>query len=169
MRKLLILLLPLFLFGCASVTPSRDKLDYNGNYIDKSFTHTITVTKTDSLSSFGVTSKEWEELFNDSLIYKAYGKGNGYMSQSEVKQFTYDAIKITAKNSRIKFFAITEGQINSKTMFIGQSSTVGSITTHNYSPIEKYDFSCYAIMFDSEDLVPLLREAFGRVQIFSAE
>ena len=162
MKKFLIVLLSFLFVSC--VTISEDKLK-GGNYIDKSFTHTITVTKTTPLVEFGITTEEWKEYFNDSLIYKAYGKGNGYMTASEVKQFTCDAIRLTARNKQKHFIAIVEGQSGSSTSFIGQSYNIGSITTHNFSSVEKYDFYCLAIMFDSEDLIPALREAFGRIQI----
>lgn len=152
-----------FLFvSCVSISNSKLK---GGNYIDRSFTHTIIVTKTTPLLEFGITSEEWKEYFNDSLLYKAYGKGNAFMSKSEVKSFTCDAIRITAKNKGLKYAALIEGQSNTQTSFIGQSSNIGSITIHNYSPLEKYDYSCIVVMFDNEELIPGLREAFGRIQI----
>ena len=162
MRKFLIILMSLLFVSCVSVSNSNLK---GGNYIDKSFTHTITVEKTTPLVEFGITSEEWQEYFNNSLLYKAYGKGNGFMSASEVKSFTCDAIRLTARNKQKHFIAIVEGQSGSSTLYLGQSSKIRNITTHNYTPIEKYDFSCYAIMFDNEDLIPVLRENFGRIQV----
>ena len=162
MRKLLIVLMSFLFVSCVSVSNSKLK---GGNYIDKSFTHTITVEKTTPLVEFGITSEEWEEYFNDSLLYKAYGKGNAFMSKSEVKSFTLDAIRLTARNKQKHFIAIVEGQSGSSALYLGQSYNIGSVTTYSLSPVEKYDFSCLAIMFDSEDLIPVLREAFGRIQI----
>ena len=162
MRKLLIVLMSFLFVSCVSVSNSKLK---GGNYIDKSFTHTIIVTKTTPLVEFGITSEEWKTLFNDSLLYKAYGKGNAFMSKSEVKSFTCDAIRLTARNKQKHFIAIVEGQSGSSTLYLGQSYNIGNVTTHSYSPVEKYDFSCIAIMFDNEDLIPVLREAFGRIQI----
>lgn len=162
MKKFLFVLLPFLFVSCVSVSNSKLK---GGNYIDKSFTHTITVVQTTPLVEFGITTEEWKEYFNDSLIYKAYGKGNAFMSKSEVKSFTCDAIKLTARNKQKRFIAIVEGQNGSSTLFFGQSHNIGSVTTHSFSSVEKYDFSCLAIMFDSEDLIPALREAFGRIQI----
>jgi hypothetical protein len=152
----------LLFVSCVSVSNSKLK---GSNYIDKSFTHTITVEKTTPLVEFGITSEEWQEYFNDSLLYKAYGKGNAFMSKSEVKSFTLDAIRLTARNKQKHFIAIVEGQSGSSTLYMGQSYNIGSVTTHSLSPVEKYDFSCIAIMFDSEDLIPVLREAFRRIQI----
>lgn len=163
MKKVLILVLCVFLVGCVST--SRSKLDYKGNYIDKSFTHTITVERATPLSEFGLTPEEWKTNFYDALLYKAYGKGNGFMTREEVKQFTCDAVKITTNNRHKKYAAIVEGQSGIQTSFLGQSSKTVSI----YSPIEKYDFSCYAVMFDNEALIPSLREAFGRIQIITVE
>ena len=162
MRKLLIVLMSFLFVSCVSISNSKLK---GGNYIDRSFTHTIIVTKTTPLVEFGITPEEWEEYFNDSLLYKAYGKGNGYMSASEVKSFTLDAIRLTARNKQKHFIAIVEGQSGSSTLYLGQSYNIGSVTTHSLSPVEKYDFSCLAIMFDNEELIPGLREAFGRIQI----
>ena len=162
MKKVLFVLLPFLFVSCVSISNSKLK---GGNYIDKSFTHTIIVTKMTPLVEFGITTEEWETLFNDSLLYKAYGKGNAFMSKSEVKSFTLDAIRLTARNKQKHFIAIVEGQSGSSTLYLGQSYNIGSITTHSLSPVEKYDFSCLVIMFDSEDLIPVLREAFGRIQI----
>ena len=162
MKKFLFVLLPFLFISCVSVSNSKLK---GGNYIDKSFTHTITVVQTTPLVEFGITTEEWEKSFNDSLLYKAYGKGNGYMSKNEVKSFTLDAIRLTARNKQKHFIAIVEGQSGSSTSFLGQSYNIGSVTTHSLSPVEKYDFSCIAIMFDNEDSIPGLREAFGRIQI----
>lgn len=169
MRKLLFLLFPFIFVSCASVSVSKNKLDRNGNYIDKSFTHTIIVEKSSSLSAFGVMSKEWEELFEDSLIYKAYGKGNSFMSKTEVKQFTCDAIKLLSNIKKKKFAAIVEEKDSINTTYWNQSSKIGTITTNSYTPLEKYDFSCYAIMFDNEELTPLLREVFGKIQIITVK
>ena len=162
MKKLLIVLISFLFVSCVSVSNSKLK---GGNYIDRSFTHTIIVTKTTPLVEFGITTEEWEKFFNDSLLYKAYGKGNAFMSKSEVKSFTLDAIRLTARNKQKHFIAIVEGQSGSSTLYLGQSYNIGNVTTHSYSPLEKYDFSCLAIMFDSEELIPVLREAFGRIQI----
>jgi hypothetical protein len=162
MRKLLIVLMSFLFVSCVSISNSKLK---GGNYIDRSFSHTIIVTKTTPLVEFGITTEEWEKSFNDSLLYKAYGKGNAFMSESEVKNFTLDAIRLTARNKQKHFIAIVEGQSGSNTLYLGQSYNIGSVTTHSLSPVEKYDFSCLAIMFDNEDLIPGLREAFGRIQI----
>ena len=162
MRKLLIVLMSFLFVSCVSVSNSKLK---GGNYIDRSFTHTIIVTKTTPLVEFSITPEEWEKSFNDSLLYKAYGKGNAFMSKSEVKSFTLDAIRLTARNKQKHFIAIVEGQSGSNTLYLGQSYNIGSVTTHSLSPVEKYDFSCIAIMFDSEELIPVLREVFGRIQI----
>lgn len=165
MKKVFLLFLPFLFISCVSVSNSKLK---GGNYIDRSFTHTITITKTTPLTEFGITQEEWDNYFKNCLIYKAYGKGNAFMSKSEVKSFTCDAIRITAKNKGLKYAALIEGQSNIQTSFIGQSSNIGSMTIHNYSPVEKYDYSCCVVMFDREDLTPLLREAFGRIQIITA-
>lgn len=169
MKKFLILLFPVLFFSCATVKTSKDRLNRNGNYIDKSFTHSITVEKTSPLAEFGITSEEWQSYFNDSLLYKAYGKGNGYMSKADVKNFTCDAVKITTKNRRKKYAAIIGEQNSVNKSFMSQSTSNGFITTQNYTPIEKHDFSCYAVMFDNEDLIPLLREAFGAIQVITVQ
>ncbi len=157
MKKCLFLLLSIFFVSCTSVKASRDKLDYNANYIDKSFTHTITVIRSDSLSEFGITSEEWKNYFDNSIIYKASGAGNGFMSKTDVKKYTYDAIKISIKNRRRKYGAIINEQDDT------------SYSSYNSSLIENHDYSCSVVMFDNEDLIPILREAFGKIQVITVQ
>lgn len=156
MKRFLFLFLPFLFLSCASVSVSRDKLR-DGNYIDNSLTHSIAVVRTYPLQEFGITPEEWKTHFDNSLLYRASGSGNGFMTQSEVKQFTLEAIKLTTKNRHRKYSAIVEGRSGS------------TISVYNYSLSEKYDYSCSAIMFDNEDLIPVLRETFGRLQILEAQ
>ena len=156
MKKLLFLFIPFLFISCTSVKVSRDKLR-DGNYIDRSFTHSIEVIRVYPMAEFGITPEEWKTYFDNSLIYRASGSGNGFMSQSEVKQFTLEAIKLTTKNRHKKYSAIVEGHSGS------------TISAYNYSITEKYDYSCNAIMFDNEDLIPILRETFGRLQILETQ
>ena len=156
MKRFLFLFLPFLFFSCASVSVSRDKLR-DGNYIDNSLTHSIAVVRTYPLQEFGITPEEWKTHFDNSLLYRASGSGNGFMTQSEVKQFTLEAIKLTTKNRHRKYSAIVESKSGS------------TISVYNYSLSEKYDYSCNAIMFDNEDLIAILRETFGRLQILEAQ
>ena len=155
-KRFLFLFLPFLFLSCASVSVSRDKLR-DGNYIDNSFTHSIAVVRTYPLQEFGITPEEWKTHFDNSLLYRASGSGNAFMSKEEVKGFTFDAVRITTKNRHRKYSAIVEGK-NGTTLYADK-----------YSLTEKYDFSCYAIMFDNEDLIPVLRETFGRLQILEAQ
>ena len=89
MKRFLILICLLFacnllFLSCASVSVSRDKLR-DGNYIDNSLTHSIAVVRTYPLQEFGITPEEWKTHFDNSLLYRASGSGNGFMSKSEVK------------------------------------------------------------------------------------
>lgn len=156
MKRFLFLFLPFLFLSCASVSVSRDKLR-DGNYIDRSFTHTIEVVRVYPMAEFGITPEEWRTYFDNSLIYRASGSGNGFMSKEDVKGFTFDAVRITTKNRHRKYSAIVEGK-NGTTLYADK-----------YSLTEKYNFSCYAIMFDNEDLIPVLRETFGRLQILEAQ
>ncbi len=156
MKRVLLLLLPFLLISCASVSVSRDKLR-DGNYIDNSLTHSIAVVRTYPLQEFGITPEEWKTYFDNSLLYRASGSGNAFMSKEDVKGFTFDAVRITTKNRHRKYSAIVEGK-NGTTLYADK-----------YSLTEKYDFSCYAIMFDNEDLIPALREMFGRIQVLQVK
>jgi hypothetical protein len=113
--------------------------------------------RTYPLQEFGITPEEWKTHFDNSLLYRASGSGNGFMSKEDVKGFTFDAVRITTKNRHRKYSAIVEGK-NGTTLYADK-----------YSLTEKYNFSCYAIMFDNEDLIPILRETFGRLQILEAQ
>lgn len=113
--------------------------------------------RTYPLQEFGITPEEWKTYFDNSLIYRASGSGNGFMTKEDVKGFTFDAVRITTKNRHRKYSAIVEGK-NGTTLYADK-----------YSLTEKYNFSCYAIMFDNEDLIPVLRETFGRLQILEAQ
>ena len=163
MKKIIIILLSVLFASC--VTVSKENLKLNGSYIDESFTHKITVKKSTPLAEFGINQEEWETLFSNSLLYKAHGEGNAFMALDDVKQYTCEAIKLTTRRQRMNYAALIEPTANSKTGISGFTTFQNNIATSHYSQTNKYSFDSYVIMFENEDLLPLLRETFGRIQV----
>ena len=132
----------------------------------------LSVKKVDSLSEFGITYDEWTEYFKDSILYKVHSQGDDLTSEEKVIQRAYDAINIVGINQQKQYVALFYQKSECKVIKKGNLSTAlilsGGQTPKESYIYEKYwIFDSYALLFDDLNLVPVLRNVFGTINVYT--
>ncbi|MBQ7158379.1 MAG: hypothetical protein IJS09_03000 [Treponema sp.] len=183
-----ILFLSIFtLVGCStSISIDSSYLQENGDYIDINHAwneHELTVQKISALNVFGMTQIEWESRYGTMAVYKIYSWANALTSRGEVEQRAYDAMKVVAKNRGAKYYALIGGNTSftttEHTTTTYDTSTVNTSVrgkpiysttirtpTHETTNYTFYSFNSYALCFDKDEDIPIVRNDFDVIHIY---
>lgn len=165
----LLLLICCSFISCISADVSN--LKPNGDYEDKGDGDYVSLKKVDSLSEFGITYDEWNEVIGDTLLYKAYCKGIN-VSESRINQWACDALNIVGKNLNKTYGAIVKKNCKYDILEISNiganiSYRLGGSDKEAYIYYPIWYFNCYVLYFDDINMVPIIREVFGTANVYT--
>lgn len=182
MRRLLVLLLLLFIFISCTSVPNMGYLQPNGDYYENRNTHFTLCLKVDPYRDLELNREKFDKLFEDDPveIYEVTSAGNAFMSGEKVRYHGVLAADIVAYNKGFNYLAFTNWYPNPNTttstytsyntgnIYSNNGKVVGSfsVPTQNTYNITRWSYQSLCIMYNKEETLEKIKKGFGEVSNF---